>query len=298
MTITLKTSLMSLVAASLLTFTACGTDTNTDETAGEHEEVSDAVIAEQHEKLAESLTGNEGPQAPRDIDLVAGDNNVTFDFAPKFSAMNLCDIHFHKSAEHKGGEFTTYAGNGDGEGYGSGYKYDGNLTELEKTAFTGLESEVFTNEHNPLYSGDTIEVHYVYTSNSGDRLGHGLGTCLDVNGTSKFLRVEAQVYVVVNDENALDFTELNKIETNATTDFKVASHIPTGPAVEYLGSTTGPGYNEKVSPYQVTWNVHKEVKKVYIETVGEWINDNKFDETHPHGVRNLVTNPKLLSTIN
>lgn len=24
--------------------------------------------------------------------------------------MNLCNIHFHKNAEHKGGEFTVYAG--------------------------------------------------------------------------------------------------------------------------------------------------------------------------------------------
>jgi len=39
--------------------------------------------------------------------------------------MNLCDIHFHKNAEHKGGEFTTYAGHGDGHGYLSGFKYNG-----------------------------------------------------------------------------------------------------------------------------------------------------------------------------
>ncbi len=45
--------------------------------------------------------------------------------------MNLCNIHLHKNAEHKGGEFTTYAGNGDGHGYLTGYKYSGHLSEAE-----------------------------------------------------------------------------------------------------------------------------------------------------------------------
>ena len=45
--------------------------------------------------------------------------------------MSLCNIHFHKNAEHKGGEFTAFAGNGDGHGYLSGYQYSGQLTEAE-----------------------------------------------------------------------------------------------------------------------------------------------------------------------
>jgi len=78
-----------------------------------------------------------------------------------------------------------------------------------------------------------------------------------------------------------------------------ALNIPgaTGTPVQYAGSTTGPGYNEKGSPFQVTWSVRPRVAKVNIETVGEWCKGNVFNEDHAHGVRNLVTNPDLLSRI-
>ena len=33
---------------------------------------------------------------------------------PSRSELNLYNIHFYKNAEHKGGEFKTYAGNGKG----------------------------------------------------------------------------------------------------------------------------------------------------------------------------------------
>jgi len=70
-----------------------------------------------------------------------------------------------------------------------------------------------------------------------------------------------------------------------------------GEPVVYLGSTTGPSYNEAGSPFQVTWSVRPQVTKVNIETVGEWCEGNIFNEDHAHGVRNLVINPKLLSEI-
>ncbi len=56
-------------------------------------------------------------------------------------------------------------------------------------------------------------------------------------------------------------------------------------------------YNEKGSPFQVTWSVRPKVAKVNIETVGNWCKGNIFDEDHGHGVRNIVKNPKLLSKI-
>ena len=71
----------------------------------------------------------------------------------------------------------------------------------------------------------------------------------------------------------------------------------TGSAVQYSGSTTGPSYNEKGSPFQVSWSVRPKVAKVNIDTVGQWCKGNTFKEDHAHGVRNLVRNPKLLSTI-
>ena len=109
------------------------------------EGVSDDVIDAQREALAAAFEAEPfGPQAPRDIESTAGSNEVTFDVAPPYTEMNLCNIHFHEGAEHKGGEFTTYAGNGDGEGHDTGYVYDGELTDDELAEYDG---EVGVNEH-------------------------------------------------------------------------------------------------------------------------------------------------------
>lgn len=80
-------------------------------------------------------------------------------------------------------------------------------------------------------------------------------------------------------------------------EFHQALNIPnyTGTPVRYAGSTTGSTYNEKGSPFQVTWSVRHKVLKVNINTVGAWCKGNVFKEDHGHGVRNLVTNPSLLS---
>jgi len=37
--------------------------------------------------------------------------------------------------------------------------------------------------------------------------------------------------------------------------------------------------------------------KVNIESVGQWCKGNVFKEDHAHGVRNIVKNQSLLSTI-
>lgn len=66
--------------------------------------MTDTFIAKQREKLAENTNGKGfGPQSPRDIDAVLGSNQRVFNVAPPSSQMNLCNIHFHKNAEHKGG---------------------------------------------------------------------------------------------------------------------------------------------------------------------------------------------------
>ena len=63
------------------------------------EVVSDDVISEQRANLAKS-TNNAGfgPQSPRDIDSVDGENTRQFQMSPAFTSMNLCNIHFHESA--------------------------------------------------------------------------------------------------------------------------------------------------------------------------------------------------------
>jgi len=264
------------------------------ESHGSHGPVADKVIAKQRKALAKNTKGKGfGPQSPRDIDAKAGSNARIFSAAPAHTAMNLCNIHFHKNAEHKGGEFTTYAGNGDGHGYLSGYKYNGTLTAAE---LAPAKHEICPSAHGALSSGDTIEVHYVH-STADITPGPTLGSCLSESIGNPQLRVETQVYVLVNDKNALDFGKLTDISTKGKG--AQATGIPsnTGAAVQYTGSTTGPGYNEKGSPYQVSWSVRPNVAKVNIETVGDWCKGNVFNEDHAHGVRNLVQNPDLLSEI-
>jgi len=263
--------------------------------AGEHQHsVADSVIAEQRLNLAQNTeTKGFGPQSPRDIDQAAGENTLYFSAAPAYQDMNLCNIHFHKNAEHRGGEFTVYAGNGDGKGYQSGYKYAGELTKGE---LEPLKSPVCPSKHGGLQSGDTIELHYVHSS-AQITPGPTLGACLSGAVNNPQLRVETQVFVLVNDESAADFIELTK--HGVRNGKQQALNIPdsSGTPVQYAGSTTGPSYNEQGSPFQVSWSVRPQVIKVNTETVGTWCEGNSFDEDHAHGVRNLVTNPKLLSKV-
>lgn len=257
-------------------------------------DASDNDIMSQRDMLKTNTDGKGfGPQSPRDIDSIAGANERSFGTAPAHTEMNLCNIHFHKNAEHQGGEFRNYAGNGDGHGYQSGYVYSGKLTANERTP---TSQEICPSAHGGLVSGDTIEVHYVH-STAQIQPGPTLGACLSDAIKNPQLRVETQVYVLVNDATAFDFAELTK---HAQQDgvFQ-AVNIPTitGTPVQYAGSTTGPSYNEKGSPFQVTWSVRPQVAKVDINSVGKWCMGNTFDEDHAHGVRNLVKNPDLLSAI-
>ncbi|MGI1677595.1 MAG: hypothetical protein K6L75_02605 [Cellvibrionaceae bacterium] len=257
-------------------------------------QVSDKIISKQRTSLAENTKGKGfGPQSPRNIDSAEGTNKIILGLAPSYDKMNLCNIHFHKGAEHAGGQYTKYAGNGDGKGYQTGYLYSG---ELNKSEAKPVKHEICPSDHGGLQSGDTIELHYVHTSAQAEP-GPTLGACLSDSTMNPQLRVEAQVYVLVNDKKALDFKKLTAFgEKNG---FKQALNIPnnTGTPVVYSGSTTGPSYNETGSPIQATWSVRPNVTKVNIETVGEWCKGNTFNEDHAHGVRNLIINPDLLSPI-
>jgi len=257
--------------------------------------VSDKVVKDQRKALARNTKGKGfGPQAPRDIDSKAGSNDLVFSEAPDYTQMNLCNIHFHKNAEHKGGQFTEYAGNGNGEGYQSGYKA---VIELSAKETKATHGKICDSSHSTLRPGDTIEVHYVH-STADIKPGATLGSCLaaDVDNNPQ-LRVEAQVYVVVNDKHALDFGKLTKVGKKHGKYQAVNMPTDLGAPVNYIGSTTGPGYNEKGSPFQVSWAVFPNVAKVDINSVGKWCKHNEFKEDHGHGVRNLVMNKKLLSEI-
>ena len=208
--------------------------------------------------------------------------------------MNLCNIHFHKNAEHRGKSFGRYAGNGDGKGHRTGFLYSGELTEAEMKP---LPEPIADKGHGGMQVGDTIEQHYVHTT-AQVTPGPTLGACLSESIGNPQLRVETQVFVLVNDPNAASLVELNEVGMVNGFHQAVNMRNDTGTPVQYTGSTTGPSYNEKASPFQVSWSVRPEVIKVDIGSVEAWLSDNIFDEKYAHAVRNLVTNPALLSKMN
>ena len=263
---------------------------------------SSAAIADDHghghEKAEEQgETGpaceGYGPQTPRDIDNLAGENKRLFPLAPSHEQMNLCNIHFHKNAEHKAKAFSVYAGEGE-NGVGGGYQC--NISQsLSKAELRPMRGKNYCKNVQP---GDTIEVHWVHSS-CDVKPGKGLGSCLSDSCANPALRVETQVFTVVNDTNALNFNDLS-YDGDMVNGYHQAKSIPnnTGAPVEFLGSTTGPSYTEQqCSPLQVTWSVRPHCAKVDINSLSAWCKDNVFEEDHAHGVRKLVTNPKLLSEI-
>lgn len=276
---------VSLAAGAVL-LSACATDTTTStETAS-----TDTVMAE---ATTPELCLDMGPQTPRDISLTAGLNKQMFTLAPASTEMNLCNIHTHTNAEHKGPGFSVFVNDSDSGGYACNDA--GSLTDFELLdPYQGLGA------YEGVKPGDTIEVHWVHTS-CDVAPGAGLGSCLTDTCTDPLLRVEAQVFLVVNDpENALDFTKM--VESQELVNGK---HQPmmipndTGTPVVFRGSTTGPSYDQSTcSPLNVTWSVRPSCARVDISSLHRWAESgNVFEETKSHGVRQLVTAPELLSPI-
>ncbi|MFT6046268.1 MAG: hypothetical protein ACI9WC_001973 [Arenicella sp.] len=232
-------------------------------------------------------------QTPRDIDSKAGTNTVKFDLASPSSEMNLCNIHFHANAEHKAQAFNIYAGDGK-DVYGSGYQC-GMSKQLTKAERKTPEGEICKG----LQPGDTIEVHWVHTSCDVEP-GPGLGSCLSDACANPDLRVETQVFTLVNDSNARSINDLS-YDGNQANGFHQAKVIPndTGTPIQFMGSTTGPSYTEQAcSGLQVTWSVRPQCAKLDINTIGKWCESNAFEEGHAHGVRKLVTDVGFLAPIN
>ena len=279
----LKKQIMIAVAATILSSPAF---------AGDHKH--DAVHKE-HGAPAAACTGF-GPQTPRDIDSKRGENKIAFAMAPDYKEMNLCNIHFHKNAEHKAKDYSLFAGEGH-DGYNSGYQC--NMSKhLSAAEMAPAAEPACPSEHGDLKPGDTIEVHWVHSS-APVKPGPTLGACLSDNVKNPDLRVEAQVFTLVNDPKALDFNKLG-YSGKEVNGYQQADAIPssTGKPVLFSGSTTGPKYSDSTcSPLQVTWSVRPQCAKLDINSVAKWCKGNTFKEDHAHGVRKLVTVPTLLSNI-
>ena len=248
-----------------------------------------AVLALASPAFAAGLCQGYGPQTPRDITSRSGTNPRTFSLAPSYHEMNLCNIHFHANAEHKGAGFALFAGAGEHGGY--------QCNHTPALTAADLKAPVHDACHG-LKPGDTIEVHWVYSS-CDVQPGEGLGACLSDKCANPELRVEARVFLVVNDPTALNFADFSYGGTKADGLYQ-AKALPerVGDLVVFRGSTTGPKYSDdKCSPLQVTWSVGPQCARIDINSLEKWCEGNVFKEDHAHGVRPLVTAPELLSKI-
>lgn len=278
-----------LLLVTVLSLTACGRDEASSST--QDTPAKDATVAEAVPEPgpAEELCLDAGPQTPRDISKTLGLNTVSFPMAPPASEMNLCNIHTHTNAEHKGPGFGIFVDASDNGGYACNETAE--LTEAELAPAPGA--------YGGVEPGDTIEVHWVHTTCSGAP-GATLGACLPEGCTDPLFRVEAQAFLVVNDPEALDFMDM-AYQGNVVDGRHQALSIPsnTGEPVQFRGSTTGPSFTQQnCSAFQVTWNVRPNCAKLDINSLHEWAESgNVFEETESHGVRQLVTAPELLAPI-
>lgn len=125
--------------------------------------------------------------------------------------------------------------------------------------------------------GDEVEFHWVYTNcELPETPVQGLDNCV-CDREDMVLRGYARAYVVGADG--------------------VAPSQPESGLVSYAGSTTGPSYDDETcSPARVNWEVAPNVEVVGKDELGAWCQDNPWiGEDHPHGSRELVTDPASLS---
>lgn len=222
-----------------------------------------------------------GPQSPRDIQSKAGTNPVKFsqNLLP-ITAMRLCDIHFHQPAEHK------IPATIPAPGRPAGFVCAGAAPPDPRQA--GEEPD-----HagcRGVQVGDTIEVHWVYTT-CNVAPGPTLDSCFSPSCTNPQLRGEAQVFRLTppNERGADNW---------ATQRYSEYPPAPVAGTVEYLGSTTGDAYDDtKCSPFQVVFKVRPNCRLLTLESLNRWCDDNPFNEDHAHHVRKLVTLPAMLSRI-
>lgn len=212
------------------------------------------------------------PQSPRDVSegyVGTMDSRVDplgFEVIDHLVHVNT---HFHLGAEHRSeGEYDLQMP----EINVGWYCHDDHLTEAQ------LEPYEFQWCHD-VHVGETHEFHWVHSS-AGVGLGPGLGGAF-ASANNPFVAVQAQVFLVVNDDDHVNDDLLH--HTTFSDD-----------VVRYLGSTTGPSYNNDVcSPYQISWHVDRTCSHISASSMDHMckvmLEDYAMEaDVHPHGPRTLV----------
>lgn len=239
-----------------------------------HNEVDDVVIGTGVTVKPDGTCADAGPQSPRDV-TVGSIGTMTTDNTPLGSLEGMVHVntHYHLGAEHRSaGEYD------EPMNFGFGCK----------KATDGLASEHLAPYDFQYCSktevGQTYEFHWVH-STGGEALGAGLGGAFATTSEPEIV-VQGQVFVVVNDDTGAYDRNLLDGSTFAGLGKDIAM---------YMGSTTGPSYNnyDHCSPYSINWNVDRKCQLVSAKSMDEVcrqkIEMGMKDDAHPHGSRELVS---------
>lgn len=201
-----------------------------------------------------------GPQSPRDISIAGGTNRLPVP-GDGSRPPRLCNLHFHRPAEHAG---------------------IGACPAVEEAAAVGVCAGGGT---APVRPGETIEFHWVYTSCPPPAEPQpGLDNCVC---DEPVLMVLGQKYVVSGEAGAGVETAVREPEA----DLARYGGSTTGP--EY--SSGAPGDPKECSPARVQWQVARQCRALALSALGAWCAANPWGEDRAHGARPLIAREDWLS---
>lgn len=235
-----------------------------------------------------------GPQSPRDVTGVDGSNPYKVEGLQRTTStegMRICNVHFHRFAEHRSeGQYDVDKGREGwacrSAGASSG---DGQAAPDENG---GLD------EQAPAHDGDTVEVHWAYTTCPQQLIDEQIAAALEkdpkaITGLAPCACPGAEI---VFEARIFRISKDSGLDTLSNT-----PPPPTGELARYFGSTTGAVYNGTCSPIQSGWRVDRSCGELKLSALEAWLQDPRgailFNESKPHGVRELVTDPKILSRL-
>lgn len=201
-----------------------------------------------------------GPQSPRDLAVAGGTNRLPVP-GDGTRPPRLCNVHFHRPAEHTG---------------------IGACPAVEEAAAIGVCAG---GGAVPVRPGEEIEFHWVYTScPPPPERQPGLANCVC---DEPVLMVIGQKYVVSGQAGEGVATALDEPEA----DLAHYGGSTTGPDF----SSGAPGDPKKCSPARVQWRVARQCRALALSALGAWCGSNEWGEDHAEGARPVITREDWLS---
>mmetsp|Transcript_37953 Transcript_37953/g.77654 ORF Transcript_37953/g.77654 Transcript_37953/m.77654 type:complete len:299 (+) Transcript_37953:48-944(+) len=221
---------------------------------------------------ADLLCQDAEPQAPRDVSPGYIGERITryepygSDQIDRFEQVN---IHWHLGAEHRmenaydrrSPEWASYVTVPD-ENHVSQPVVPGLWCPTDGIDDAKLDESSFSFTYcKAAQVGGTYEFHWVFSTGGPGRLQEdgdegqlgitaGLGGAFTRTNNADVI-VRAQICLIVNDPSLNDY-----VDAKNRTFLEQWQQPPAGSAVRYVGSTTGPSYDDEVcSPVEVNWHV-------------------------------------------